>query len=292
VPILQQGYRRRAERGAERRFRGAPIARLTVQQILVRRMLIALLAVALAPLVIGVFVLFLLSRVPDFWSALPNLHVLFGYFVRAQTVFALVLTVWAGTGLLADDFRTGAFLVYFARPITRGDYVAGKLGVLLVLTFAVTAGPSLALWLAAAAFGTPVDPTLRGPLQTATEHLPGGVSLPLAILAQSLAASLVLSVLGLAAGAAARNATLGGALLIGFLVVTDAGAAFAPAGARLPLELLTVRRHLLSLEHVLFGASPDPDLLPWAAALACLAAIVAGALALVWRRLQAVEVVA
>jgi hypothetical protein len=45
------------------------------------------------------------------------------------------------------------------------------------------------------------------------------------------------------------------------------------------------------MEQVLFGATPDPAALPWAAALLCLVVIAAGAGAVLWRRLQAVEVV-
>ena len=40
--------------------------------------------------------------------------------------FTLLATAWYGAGLLAEDRRLGAHLLYFARPLTRLDYFLGK----------------------------------------------------------------------------------------------------------------------------------------------------------------------
>jgi hypothetical protein len=50
----------------------------------------------------------------------------------ATNVFALLLMAWYGAGLFAEDKRLGAHLLYFARPLTRFDYVVSKF---LVVTF-------------------------------------------------------------------------------------------------------------------------------------------------------------
>lgn len=47
-------------------------------------------------------------------------------------LFAILLMAWYGAGLIAEDRRLGAHLLYFARPITRLDYVVAKL---LVVAF-------------------------------------------------------------------------------------------------------------------------------------------------------------
>ena len=49
-------------------------------------------------------------------------------------VFALLAVAWFGAGLIAEDKRLGAHLLYFSRPLSRLDYLLGK-------------------WLTAAAFG-------------------------------------------------------------------------------------------------------------------------------------------
>lgn len=42
--------------------------------------------------------------------------------------FSLLVIAWYGAGLVADDRRLKAHLLYFARPVTRWTYVFGKLG--------------------------------------------------------------------------------------------------------------------------------------------------------------------
>ena len=58
-------------------------------------------------------------------------------FYRIMVWFALLGTSWYGSGLFADDRRLGAHQLYFARPLTRLDYLLGKL--LIVGFFAACA---------------------------------------------------------------------------------------------------------------------------------------------------------
>jgi ABC-2 type transport system permease protein len=280
VPIHGQGYRRRGAVAAVSGFRFAPITRLAVRQVAMRRMLILLLAVSFAPILIaGGLLVFVLARFPDFAALAPPLPELFGLgLLVLQGPFAILVTVWGGTALVADDFRTGALLVYFSRPLTRLDYVAGKLAVVVALNLAVTAVPLLLLWLMAAALH-------------ASEMGKHGLSfLPVAIVALSAGISVALALLALAAGAVTRNATVGGSLLVGALVLFELAALAAPDGVRLFFQVLSVIGHIRSLEHALFGA-PWSSSMHWASALACLTAILAGAGVVLWRKLQAVEVV-
>jgi len=48
-------------------------------------------------------------------------------FHLATNVFSLLLVAWYGAGQIAEDRRSGAHLLYFARPLTRLDYVLAKL---------------------------------------------------------------------------------------------------------------------------------------------------------------------
>ena len=63
--------------------------------------------------------------------------------------FALLVMSWYGAGLIAEDRRSGAHLLYFARPLTRFDYVAGKL--MIVASFGLLAAlvPGLVICLVA-----------------------------------------------------------------------------------------------------------------------------------------------
>jgi ABC-2 type transport system permease protein len=283
VPLHDRGYRRREPRGPLRRLRALPIARQTLAQILQRRALVAFLALSFAPFVIGGGAVFLVSRVPDLAAQLPSLaELLARHALWFQMLFAVLITVWAGAGLVGDDLRTGALLVYLSRPLTRADYVLGKLGVLAALNLAVLALPTLALWALAVALEWR-EPAGRSGLSLSL--------LPFAILAYSALAAVVLAVLALGASALARHAALAGASLVGAFLLFDAAALVAPPGARVYLRLLSVRADLAAVGDALFGLAPDPAGVHWLGALVALALVSAAALAAVARRVRAVEIV-
>jgi ABC-2 type transport system permease protein len=61
-------------------------------------------------------------------------------------ILLLVVLIFAATAapeMLCDDRRLGVLALYFARPISRGDYLLAKLGALAVLLLSVTALPML-----------------------------------------------------------------------------------------------------------------------------------------------------
>lgn len=77
-------------------------------------------------------------------------------FLENQTIFAVVITAVAAAGMLADDRRTSATQIYFARPVTRLDYLGGKLLATAFFTFLVTGLPALVLWIECALFADDV----------------------------------------------------------------------------------------------------------------------------------------
>lgn len=67
-------------------------------------------------------------------------------FMRIQGWFALVMAYLVGPGLVSVDFRNNALPLYLSRPFSRGEYVLGKLTVLVALQSAVTWIPGLLLF--------------------------------------------------------------------------------------------------------------------------------------------------
>lgn len=63
-----------------------------------------------------------------------------------QSFLAFFMAMIVGPALISPDLRNNAMPLYLGRPITRRDYVLGKLLVLLVLLSAVTWVPALALF--------------------------------------------------------------------------------------------------------------------------------------------------
>jgi ABC-2 type transport system permease protein len=68
--------------------------------------------------------------------------VLYSFFFKTEMFFIMLLVVVAGPGLISRDLRFNALPLYFSRPLTRLDYLLGKLGVIGVLVAAVAVGPA------------------------------------------------------------------------------------------------------------------------------------------------------
>jgi ABC-2 family transporter protein len=133
--INDRGYRRYE---GERRSGGRwwVVARQLMWSMRRQRAVIALAILTAFPTVIaGVWLYFVRSDAQKF---VYNLY-LFTFFP------ALIMALRAGGGAVADDARAGGFQFYFARPITHGQYLAGKLLGVGLLVALVSALPGVLL---------------------------------------------------------------------------------------------------------------------------------------------------
>jgi ABC-2 type transport system permease protein len=78
-----------------------------------------------------------------FWDLLDHA-------AAASVIFPAIV----GAGLLASDRRTGALQIYFSRPVSRLDYLAGKVIAATAFVALVTAVPSILIWIETVAFGS------------------------------------------------------------------------------------------------------------------------------------------
>lgn len=74
-------------------------------------------------------------------------------FLRSQLYLAFVVVLVVGPSLVSADLRNRAMPLYLSRPLTRTDYVLGKLVVLGVLVSAITWVPGLLLFAIQASLG-------------------------------------------------------------------------------------------------------------------------------------------
>jgi hypothetical protein len=74
--------------------------------------------------------------------------------IVAVSFFALLIMSWYGSGLIAEDRRLGAHLLYFARPITFLDYAAAKFCIVSAFGLIAVLVPGLVICLVAA-FSSP-----------------------------------------------------------------------------------------------------------------------------------------
>jgi len=68
-------------------------------------------------------------------------------FLRVQGSMAFILTAVVGPGLVSPDLANSALPLYFCRPLSRAEYVAGKMLVLVSLLSLVSWVPALLLFL-------------------------------------------------------------------------------------------------------------------------------------------------
>jgi ABC-type transport system involved in multi-copper enzyme maturation permease subunit len=279
MPIYDQGYRRYVARAALHRVRFWPITREALRLVLVKRAFLGLLAGAFVPFVVRVGQIYLVTRFPEAGRVLPIDGRLFGDFLNQQIIFTLLLSIFGASGLVANDLRTGAILVYLSRPLTQRDYVAGKLGVPMALNLAVTLVPALVLYAAG---------LMLAPEQYAKAELWWIVP---AIVGQSLAISLVVSLLTLAISSLSKSGRVAGlafaSVFLGLEMIRTVLQAGFNRGEAL---LLSLRADLQAVGSALFGTLDAPSL-HWAWPLLVLVAVALGCLAVLHARVRAVEIV-
>jgi ABC-2 type transport system permease protein len=224
--------------------------------------------------------IYVVTRFPEAGRVLPVDGRLFGEFLGQQLVLALFVTVFAGAGLVANDLRTGAILVYLSRPLTRRDYVTGKLLVVLLLNLSITLAPALLLYLVALALAPEQflkwDLAWIGP----------------AIVLYSLVISLVLSLVALAVSSLSKSARVAGLGFFGLLTGLElVHGILREAFDRPEAAMLSITMNLQTIGRALFGITHRWFNLPWPWAALVLAAVALGCLAILRARVKAVEIV-
>jgi ABC-type transport system involved in multi-copper enzyme maturation permease subunit len=64
-----------------------------------------------------------------------------------QGIFVFFFTILIGSGLIADDRRANALQIYLSKPLSRAEYIVGKLAVLVAFLLAITWLPGMLLLL-------------------------------------------------------------------------------------------------------------------------------------------------
>ena len=76
----------------------------------------------------------------------------FREFLDQQGAFVFFVTIYVGAGLIANDRRANALQLYLSKPMTRAEYIAGKLAILFLFLVTVTFLPAMTLLLTQAIF--------------------------------------------------------------------------------------------------------------------------------------------
>ncbi|MGE5124999.1 MAG: ABC transporter permease subunit [Betaproteobacteria bacterium] len=280
MPIYDQGYRRYLARSPLKRARFWPITREGLLLVLTRRWFLILLLVSFVPFIVRVGQIYIVASNPEIGRVLPIDGRLFGEFLNGQILLMVLVSVFGASGLIANDLRSGAILVYLSRPLTRRDYVLGKLGVPLALNLAITLAPGLLLYLV-------------GLLLAPEQYLKWSLAwIAPAILAHALAASLVVSLLTLAISALSKSARVAGLGFVGVFFGLEVMRTVLQAGFdRREAVLVSLWGGLKALGVAFFGVQDQQLSIPWVWPLLVLGAASLACLAVLRSRVRAVEIV-
>jgi len=280
MPIYDQGYRPYEARAPLHQIRFWPITREALRMILSKRAFLGLLAVSFLPFIVRAVQIYIVARFPDAGRVLPVDGRLFGVFLNQQIGFTILLSIFGASGLIANDLRTGAILVYLSRPLTRRDYVLGKLCVPMALNLAVTLVPALALYGVALALAP--DQFLQWELAWIGP----------AIVIHAFVISLFVSLLALAVSALSRSARVAGLGFFGLIFGLEMIRLVVQHGFnRSEAMLVSFQADLKSLGVTLFGLADTELAMHWAAPAALLLIVSLACLAILRSRVRAVEIV-
>lgn len=147
MPIHDQSYRHWEGTFKSHAFRWWVITREGLRIILRRKMflLFILAPPAIVFLVHGI-IIYVVNIYEDIFKMNIDGSFFFGFFMR-QTFWIVLICVFGGSGLIANDLKNNALQLYLSKPLTRRDYLVGKLATVMILMGFVTVAPGIVLFL-------------------------------------------------------------------------------------------------------------------------------------------------
>jgi ABC-2 type transport system permease protein len=151
MPIHDQGYRRYGGGRAPRGRSWAVIASAGVRTFLTKRMFLGLLLISWFPFFVRAVQIYAAANLPQAAFLKPTAQT-FRQFLDQQEIFVFFVTVYVGAGLIANDRRANALQIYLSKPLTRAEYIFGKMIILMAFLLLVTWVPAMVLLIVQIAF--------------------------------------------------------------------------------------------------------------------------------------------
>jgi ABC-2 type transport system permease protein len=144
VPIHDQGYRRYRGEKARTGTGWMVITRAGLRNFFAKRAFLGLLLVAWFPFFVRAVQIYAAANLPQAQFLAPTAET-FRQFLDQQQIFVFFITVYVGAGLIANDRRANALQIYLSKPLTRAEYIFGKLAILMIFLALVTWLPAIVL---------------------------------------------------------------------------------------------------------------------------------------------------
>src|SRR5438876_3952928 len=144
MPIHDQGYRRYGGQRARTGTGWTVIARAGIRTFFAKRQFLGLLLLSWFPFFVRAVQIYAAANLPQAKFLAPTAET-FRQFLDQQQIFVFFVTVYVGAGLIANDRRANALQIYLSKPLTRAEYVFGKLAILMAFLALVTWLPAIVL---------------------------------------------------------------------------------------------------------------------------------------------------
>ena len=278
MPIHDQSYRRYGGRRNDPGSAWLVIAAAGIRTLLGRKLFLAVMLAAWGQFFVRAVMFYLSANFPSMNVLAPSVET-FRQFFDFQEIFVLFVTVYVGSGLIANDRRSNALQIYLSKPLSRAEYVAGKLGVLAFFLLMVTLAPALALLVLEAMFSASLDFLLGN------VFLLPAITL-YAVMEVSLASFTMLALSSLSTSARYTAMLYAGAL---FFTAAVFGILRGATGSSV-LAWLSLRANVEQIGDVIFRIPPRFES-PWGLSLLVVAVLIGLSVLVLERRVRGVEVV-
>src|SRR3954462_5826686 len=282
MPIHDQGYRRYGGSKARTGTGWIVIARAGIRTMIGKRAFLGLLLISWFPFLVRAVQFYAaanLTTIPQASMLAPSADT-FRQFLEQQRTFVFFVTVYVGAGLIANDRRPNALQIYLSKPLTRAEYVFGKLAILMTFLALVTWLPAIVLLIVQIAFAGNFT------------FFRNNVFLFPAITVFSFIQVTMVATAMLALSSLSKSSRYVGILYAAVIFFTQAiyGVVYAATRSS-AMSWISFSANLSQIGDVIFRQTPKYDT-PWPVSLLMIVALIVLSAVVLGRRVRGVEVVA
>ncbi|MFC2167865.1 ABC transporter permease [Acidobacteriota bacterium] len=266
-----------------------PIARNGIKLTLKKKFFKLTYALALVPSIVFLVGIYLAERIDDFSimteEGVPqfikvNPALFKTYLTNEFLLFMIIIiVVFSGAGLIADDLKFNSLQLYFSRPLGKQDYLLGKASVLVFFLLFLTLVPGIILFIMKLIFSGSLKFIGDFPL------------LPLSIIGYSILVTVFFSLYTLLLSSISKNKRYVIILMVGIYFFSDVlFAIFYGIFRKSIFSLLSLKVNLQQLGAAFFGVKA-PHNVPWIYSLFIIIAICCLSGFVLFRKIKSVEIV-
>ncbi len=288
MTIKEKGYTHWDGELQDGRFPWWPITRIGIKLTFKKKFFRFFFAITLVPALVWLVGIYISERLEDFKFMMEgetdflNVNPLYfkTYFTNEFLLFMVVMIlVFCGAGLIADDLKHNALQLYFARPLKKRDYLTGKAAVIFFFLLIVTLIPGIVFIVFKLIFA--------GNLQFFASY----PWLILSVIAYSLMITTFFAFYTLLLSSIGKNRRYVAILIFGVYIFSDIfSAIFNEIFHSQYFFLLSIKSNLQQVGAVLFDQR-TPWNIPWYYSLLAIAAICLFSAYMLKRKVRGVEII-